>query len=82
MTVMIVFSAVGVAIVAVGYGVAWQKFGTAGICGWTALSVLLLLILAASTDSGQRFSVMAPLAISFLSLSLGTLVSLNANRRN
>lgn len=53
MTITIVFSIVCAAIIAVGYGVAWQRFRTAGVFCWTALSVLLALILAASTDSGR-----------------------------
>ncbi len=65
-----------------GYAIAWRRFGTAGVFGWTALVALLQLILAASTDAGRRFEVMAPFIISFLCFALGTLMNINSANRN
>ena len=72
---MIVFSAVCVAVVVAGYGVAGRK-ENCRCFGWTALALLLVLISAASTDSDRSFSVMAPLVVSCLSFSLDALINL------
>ncbi len=65
-----------VVIFIVGYVIAWRKFRTSGIYGWSTLIALLLLILAASTDTGRTFEVMAPLTMSFLGFALVTLINL------
>lgn len=81
-TRFIIFSIPYAVILIFGYMIAWRRFRTAGIFGWTALAALLQLILAASTDTGRRFEVMAPFIISFLGFALGTLINLNSANRN
>jgi hypothetical protein len=63
-------------IIIVGFRVAGQRFGSAGIYGWSTLVFLLLLIAASSTDTGSKFEVMAPLIISCVAFGLATLLNL------